>query len=540
MDLDNKNIKKSIFKAQFNSLEINIEDPTILRGKIIIHDFEPSYNKQCITEEICSENMNTLIGKRIVCRYISSEDNNGMDALSSHEEDISNDRDNGNEIIITNTIAIGFIENVYIDDYTDNDGNVKRVLFGEVLIWNDDKYKNIVGLLQEWINRGIKIHMSVEYLYCNYNLLDGIEYLQSPILYVAHTLLNSEQRQDVAEVLPAYDCATLISLNERTKWNKAINQISKSENNINSDLNINNNSPKEENNNMTENKFYKALCELSYGDTKEQIMTALSKLMSADTFYSVWLSNYGIYSTYFIYETYVDSKYVNFKVPYTKTETEVIVDLASQVQVERDTIWVEVGVMQEQVASLNAKVEEIQTSLNTKEVELVTATETIIELQTQLNSKEETIQALNSKVEVTTEEKNVTMEKFNELAETVTSLNTQVKVLQPLADSYNTEQYEKALNSAKEFYKEKFENVDAIDVFEKEETQELIKKSINSVDDIEVKNAKFSLNDLIINNLKPNEVKMGISLNSIQIAKETKNLNDFTDEFEATYGFKRD
>jgi len=533
-------MKKSTFKAQFNSLEINTEDPTILRGKVVIHDFLPSWNNQCITEEVCTENMDTLIGKRIVCKYIPSVDNNGKDALTDHEENISINRDSGNEIIITDTIAIGFIESVYIDDYTDENGIIKKVLYGSVVIWNDDKYANIVGLLQEWINRNIKIHMSVEYLYMNYNVIDGIEYLQTPILYVAHTFLNSEQRNDVAEVLPAYDCATLISLNERTKWNKAINNINKSENNINSDLIIDkNNFSKEENKTMTENKFYKALCELSYGDIRQEIMTALSKTMTCDEFYNVYVSNYGVYDNYFIYESYIDQKYINFKVSYTKTETEVIVDLATKKQVTREEIWVEVSVVEEQVASLNTKIEEIQTSLNTKETELTTATETITGLQTSLNEKDEAIKTLNSTVDSTTEEKNVTVEKFNELAETVTSLNSKVKELQPLADSYNQEQYDKALNSAKDFYKEKFENVDAIEVFEKEDTQELIIKSINSIEG-ESQKAKFSLNDLIITNLKPNEGKAQLSINSIQTAKETKNLTDTIDEFEQTYGFRRD
>lgn len=524
--MDSKLQKKSILKAQFNSLEINQEDPTILRGKVIVHDFLPSWNNQCISEEVCIENMNTLIGKRIVCRYIPSEDNNGIDALTDHEETISKDRDNGKDIIITNTIAIGFIENVYIDDYTDENGNTKRVLFSDVVIWNDEKYSNIVGLLQEWISRGVKIHMSVEYLYCNYNVVDGIEYLQSPILYVAHTLLNSEQRNEYAEILPAYDVAELVSLNERKAWNKAINQLVKANNQTNnksdnnSDLIINNknkSSNKEELENMKENKFFKALCELSHGDIKEQIMTALSKTMSADEFYNVWLSNYGIYDTYFVYENYENQKYVNYKVPYTKTETEVIIDLANKVQVERENIWVEVSVMQTQLNSLNTTIED---------------------LKKQLNSKEEVIKSLNSKVTLTDEEKKTTMEKFNELTDTVTSLNARVKELQPLAEEHKKEQFEKALNSSKKYYKEKFENVDALDIFEKEETQELIKKSINSNEE-EVQKAKFELNELIINNLKTVEKEPQINLNSVQSAKDNKNLVDNIDEFESFYGFKK-
>ena len=41
--------KKNDFKVQFNSLNICTDDPTILKGKVIIHDFEPSWNNQGIT-----------------------------------------------------------------------------------------------------------------------------------------------------------------------------------------------------------------------------------------------------------------------------------------------------------------------------------------------------------------------------------------------------------------------------------------------------------------------------------------------------------
>ncbi len=51
MELNDKNTKKSVLKAQLNSLEINEKDPTILKGTVIIHDFEKSWNNQIITEK---------------------------------------------------------------------------------------------------------------------------------------------------------------------------------------------------------------------------------------------------------------------------------------------------------------------------------------------------------------------------------------------------------------------------------------------------------------------------------------------------------
>ena len=216
--------KKSSFKISLNELNIVEDDPTILRSKCIIFDFEESGNRQVISKDIAEENMNTLIGKRISCKYIRREDNNGYDALGSHEEYIGIDRD-GNETILVNTEAVGFIENVYIDTYVDKDGNEKEAVFGDIILWNDDKYKDIVGLLKEWIENGISINMSCEYYYFNYTVKDGIEYIQSPIYFNAHTLLNSEDRGDMLEVLPAYECATLISINQVNMWNKAVSQL---------------------------------------------------------------------------------------------------------------------------------------------------------------------------------------------------------------------------------------------------------------------------------------------------------------------------
>lgn len=456
---------KSYFKAQFNSISSDNADPTILKGTVIIHGFEKSWNNQVITEEVCSENMHTLIGKRIVCKYISSEDNNGLDALKSHEEKVGKDRE-GNVQIQTDTIAIGFINNVYIDDYTDENGITKRVLYGEVTLWNDDKYSNVVGLLQEWLSKGIKVHMSVEYLYCNFNKVDGVEFLQSPILYVAHTLLNSETRNEVAEVAPAYDEAQLLGFNAKEQWNKAICQaIEKQSNSLNNDIT---NSKKEED--KMDNIFLKSLNELSHGDIRSKLITELSKIMTADEYYNVWISNWGVYDTYFIYENYENGKYVCYKVPYSKTETEVTVDYSQKVQVVKEDVWVEVTQMQEVQTSLN--------EVNTK----------VEELTTTLNEKEETIKSLNESVQTKDSEKQEITSKYEQALENITSLNEKIEEMKPIVEAHEQEQFEKELNSKIEEFKPKFEKFNALDKFESEEVQELIKKSVNSKEaNIEIK-----------------------------------------------------
>lgn len=465
--MNSNNVKTSTLKAQFNSLEINEQDPTLLKGTIIIHGFEKSWNGQVITEDICAENMNTLIGKRIVCKYISPENNNGVDALTDHEEIEGKDRE-GNDTLIRNTNAIGFIESVYIDDYTDINGNVERVLFGNIVLWNDDKYTDIIGLLQEWLDRGIKIHMSVEYLYCNYNVVEGVEYLQSPIIYVAHTFLNSEQRGEYAEVLPAYDCATLISLNEKEKWNKTINQLSKTNNKDHkiesvksenkSDSNIKNkqstNKKIEEDDNMPKKEMFKKICELSHDDIRSQIYHALKDLMTEDEYYDSYITE--CYDNYFIVSSWVGETHKYLKAGYTKTDTTVTIDWDNKVEVMLYQEWREIP--------------EAQSALN----------------------------ELNSKITALNEEKKTIETKFDEATETITSLNTKVKELKPLAEQHNKEQYEKELNEKKSFYEEKFKAVNSLEKFKEDEIQELIKKTVNKDE-----KAIMSLNSMIIDLVKP-------------------------------------
>lgn len=504
--------KTGQIKMSLNELNIVENDPTILRGVCIVHDFEVSGNGQVITEEVASENIQTLIGKRICCKYIKREDNSGEDSLGSHEEYETVDR-NGEEAIQSNTEAIGFIEDVFIDDFTDSQGITKRVVYANVVLWNDDKYKDIIGLMSEWLEKGIKINMSVEYLYYNFTSKNGIEYINSPIIYIAHTLLNSEDRGDMLEVLPSYECARLLSFNELQVWNKAVSSL-KCDNKLNK-------TSKEENNSM-ENKFLKALNELSIGDLRSSIMNALGDVMTGNEYENLWISNYGIFSEskYFIYETYEDSKWVSYKVAYSLGENDsIVLDFEGKEKVEGQYTYVSVN-------------------------ELEKSSNELVEKDNKINELNETIISLNEKVvEKSTNEK----EKVGELETTLASLNSKIEEMKPIVDEYNKAQFEKAFNEASENFKAKFVSVNALDVFEDKATQELIKESVNSDETISNK-AKFSLNSLIVENIKSvveivdtddimskNE---HISINSVQKLNDTENLinNDTDSIYAEEYG----
>lgn len=542
------------FNISFNSLNVVPNDPTIMKAKVIIFDFEKSGNNQIITKEIAEENIKFLVGKRICCKYIPKEDNGGeLDALGDHEQYESTNRNN-DDVVYTGTEAIGFIENVYIDNYTDSNGVTKEVVFGDVILWCDDHYADIINLLKTWLESNIPIHMSVEYYYFNYTLQDGIEYIQSPILFNAHTILNSEDRGDSIEVLPSYDCATLVSFNElKDQWNKAINSLNKSNNKLNeesqqtnslqSSENLDSNKLKESNNQKEELKTMeniflnamKANNQLSFGDIRDKLYDVLSTIMVAQEYSNLWIGMYSVYDDFFIYETIEGDSYVNYKVPYSKADDDTItISLDMKEKVQGQYTYVSVNELQELETSKNA-----QSELEKSQGELKSANEKIEELNGEIKS-------LNEKVTEKSNNSKVDTDKYNELTDKLLSLNSLVSEMQPIVDKYNAEVFEKALNQANEDYKKKFESVNALDVFEEESTQELVKQSINS-DKSKANEAKYSLNELIVNSIKPVETKVDsddilenqpkISINQVKKAEDTKELTDVEDNVLSEFGF---
>ena len=278
-----------------------------------------------------------------------------------------------------------------------------------------------------------------------------------------------------------------------------------------------------------ENIFLNALKsnnQLSFGDIRDKLFDNLAELMNAKEYNSMWISQYGIYDDFFIYETFEEDKYVTYKVPYTKNEDDTLtINLEEKEKVEGQYTYVSVNELENLKKSNNEKTE-LQSTLESKEEEIKSANEKIEELN-------EEIKSLNEKVTEKSTNAKENMDKFNELAEKLVSLNAQIEILKPLADKYNEEQYNKALNEAKENYKEKFKKANALEVFEEESTQELIEKSINSDETIS-KEAKYSLNSLIVDNIKPfekvineDEVKLGeskLSINEITKTEDKENL----------------
>ena len=484
--------KSGKFYMKLNSLKQNPDDPSLLDALFVVHDFEKSWNNAIVTEEVALENMNFLINKPIVCKYIPRSENDGLDALTNHEEFVDIDRNTGEEFIATDTNAIGVFTEVYVDDFTDENDVTKKVLYGKATLWFD-KCRNVCLLLDEWMSNDILIPASVEYLYYNYSMIDGVEYVQSPLIYTAHALLNAEDRNNYEKVYPAYDSARLVNFNMANEWNKAVAQI---ENDANKD------NTRKEGNDM---EIFKKVCEISNGDLKYFIYDAMSKVMTAEEFNKMWISNYDIYDDYFIYETWDGNEYEYTKVSFTKNnETdEVVVDFEGRSEVERTVKWEE---MANELEDRVVKIGELEKSLNDKDKEI-----SILE---------------NDKAEIST--------KLNKATISITSLNEKLEDLAEIESQYNADKFEKALSERLIEFEAKFKGLNALEKFESEEVQELIKDSIEDND------ALVSLNSMLVDLIPEPKVEKKDSKDGIKDFN-TKKVGDLIpkdNSFESRYLIK--
>ena len=416
--------------------------------EFIIHGFNISENNQLITEDLCRQCADSIINKPILAKYFYYGDNQ-TDHFGDHEVFITTDRNTGEDMIATDTIALGVFTSWEIKEV-----NNEKVFIAKGILWTD-RYFNACNLLYEQFNKGIEIKTSCEYLYSNYEVKDGIQYIKYPIIYDGHTILNSEERGDSKTFTPAYKKSLVTSLNQAIKTDLE-NKISL--NNINKNK-IND---KGVGDLEKENIFLKSLNDISFGETREKIYSALAKVMIAEDYNSMWLSNWDIYDTYFIYENYNGTEWIRFKVEYTKDENdEITVNYDSRVQVVRQDVYVEVS----EVKSLNTKIDELTNSLNTKSEEL-----------------------------------NIVKGEKEALNETVLSLNTKIEELQPFKAIVETQEYEKALNEKKAYYEEKFSAMNAKEKFNSEEVQALIKETLNTEKSL---NAKATLGEILTDLIKP-------------------------------------
>lgn len=215
--------KRNTLHLVLNEIKKDKNDPTLLPCQFIILDFGVSANNVKVVKEVALEAGETLLNKPIVAKYhratqaFAENDNFG-----GHEEYLTKDKQ-GNDIIERDTVALGvFTSKGYLSEANVN-GEIKEVMVADGVLWYS-KYKDACDLLLDWYGRGIKINSSCEYLYKNYSFINGVEYHHSPIIFESHAILASENRGEQGVVMPAYESATLLSLNEANEFIQLVAQ----------------------------------------------------------------------------------------------------------------------------------------------------------------------------------------------------------------------------------------------------------------------------------------------------------------------------
>lgn len=443
-----------------NSIEEVKEDKSVLKFKAVVLDFEQSHNKWAVSEDTARKYMKTLLHKHIVTRYYSEDENDGIDALGDHEPSSTHLRgSNGDvEIPITNTRSIGTITNVWIAPLDPNNSLSKNVMWceGILLAWDN---LNECSLLLEWAGNNIPILTSVEWYYTQ-NMIDndGVEWIVDPN-FSALTILNSEQRGNKDIVYGNYDCShikLMLNNDHYQQFNSAVMEDIKNGSTKQEEIKKINGKGDEH----MENRFLKAFNDISFGQIRSKIYEALSKVMIAEEYNTMYIGMWDIYDTYIIYETYLEYEWVRYKIDYTKSENdEITVDYASRKKVERQDVYVEVSEVQTATNSLTKEKEDIELKLNE-------VNETVETLKNDLTTSKDTEIVLNS---------------------TIVELTSKVEDLEKCKNELDEIKYNEKLEETKATYFTEFNSFNSAEKFETEEVQELIKdtldneKSFNSV-----------------------------------------------------------
>lgn len=473
--------KKSILKLQLNSINDVSDDPTIKKCTFSIVDFDESGNGQVITKELAQKYSYTLKNKPLLCQYFPTTDyENQNDHFGDHGEYVGKDR-YGNDTLKTNTIAIGCTDGqAYISTIKDELGTDIEALCCDFVLWYS-RYTDIVDLIKEMVDEGLDLYSSCEYWFSNYTVSDGIQYINEPIYFDGHCVLQSGEN-GTDKIAPAYKTSKLQS------FNKVLEKV------------INN---KQGGDYMSE-KMFKKICQLSFSQIESLIYTALQGVLSENEYDASWITesydDHVILSYRSGWDSGYDRKY--YSVNYTKGENDLItLDWEGRKEVFLYKEWREIP--------------EVQQALN--------------KLQNDLELKEESIKSLNSNLEDLKTENKKTKESLNDADEKIVSLNSQVEDMTPIVEKYNNEKLEKSINEAKEKYKDKFKKVGAMEKFETEEVQELITKSINN------ESVVSQLNSMIvdmIDDLKTKEKPV------VEMIQSTNNLLHKEYSFEDAYGFE--
>ncbi|MFJ3388772.1 hypothetical protein [Lysinibacillus sp. NPDC086135] len=295
---------------------------------------------------------------------------------------------NGKKVIDRDTVPIGvFTSEGYVDDVV-IEGENKRVLIADGLLWYT-RFTDACDLLLSWNDNGMKINMSCEYRYKNHQEIDGITYHLAPLLFEGHCILGSNIR-------PAYESATFV---DTSQFNLLVAQAMSQENKEDNIL------TEEEKLQNEEQETQTQLNELSHDEIRNQIREQVKSTISANEW--AWVNS--VYETYAIVEIETDAGWDNYRFDYSIENDSVTVNLESKVEVKEKREWVVVtNELQEELNKVRSQKDQLASKFSE-------ATDTIISLNSTIDQlKPYQEQMLNSLREAkVTEQKEVYEVKFN-------------------------------------------------------------------------------------------------------------------------------
>lgn len=477
--------KKRKLNLVLNELKEKTSDPTKLHFSMIILDGEVSHNNVKVLPESLVQLGKSIKGMPIVTKYIENEDTSKND-FGSHEDYISEDVD-GNKIIKRDTIAIGSFTSEGRIEKRIIDGVETDVLIGDGVLWLS-RYKDIVTLIKNMFDNGIKINTSCEYLYSEYYFNENnVEIHHGDIFLEGTAILGSSYNI----VNPAYDSATFTMLNNNIlkKFNLAVAQALNNKEvneleNVKNEEQLNTEESTEEELDIETKVEEVSENESTDADVKsdEKEVEETKTQLNAKSLYDIseeirnqvraneadeeWLWVSDLYLDHAIVAIETSEDYKHYKFNYTIENDVVSVDLSSKVEVKEKREWVTV------TNELSEKVNDLT-------------------------------------------------EKFTNATNTITQLNSQLEELKPIKEQMELAQKEAKLTDVKTEFETKFNALGAKELFESEEIQLLLNQVAE--DSIE---AKLSLNEKLVEiaSTKVEEV----SKNPLHTIMNTVSKRDFS------------
>lgn len=434
-------------------IEISSKDDVTKEITMLVHKIDiANGNGLDFKQEHVEQFKDTLLNKPVVAKYLPLKDDLG------HHEPVFDS--NGN-IIGLETIAIGSIKEVYIDDFKIDSDTTVKALYAKADLWKY-KYPEIITCVEKLFNSN-NADSSVEVEIYSYGENPTQEYrYPTDYTYIGNCLLGSQ-------IIPADSDAGVINVAHKEIAMAAKIDLQNLENEQKGEDSMSKET-KEVFNKGYETKFHGTLeaSSLKFSDVRSQVYNALNPVnpTSGNRTYNYYIRD--MYVDYAIVEDWYDEKTL-YKIPYSIVNDQVVISPNDQWQ--KGTLgFIPEGI---EVANLISEKETEISNLQEQfdkvkeELEKMSETKTIEvqELEAKIVDLESKITELNSTI-VSQEEVKTGLEGK------ITELNSEVEALKPFKEKVETVEKEAKVQELSSRY----EKLLSEETFKSEEVQSAIQE----------------------------------------------------------------